>query len=155
MTSRVNLTLVGYNGKSSSVAVNFDDLDAGNFAAQSTLMNNLSNAVAGLSTGNLKKDSRLASETKFAVSNATNPYAKRGTKWMVKCRDTNGNAAGFEIPCADLSLQSPGTSKLDISTLAGAALVAAINAGAKSNDGETLVFVEAVAVTRTLKLPRE
>lgn len=155
MTSKINLTILDYSGETSSVGAAFVDLTAGNIAAQTTLMNNLSAAIMGLSTGNLKKDSRLASETKFAVANATNPFANRGTKWLVKCRDTNGNAAGFEIPCADLSLQATGTKKLDIGTPAGAALVAAINAGAKSNDGETLTFVEAVAVTRTLKLPKE
>lgn len=150
MPAKLNLTFVDYSGESSSVGVHFPTLNAGNIAAQSTLMDDLVAAISGVSIGNLQKDARLAGETKFAVSNATNPFAQRELKWLVRCVDTNGNSAGFEIPCADLSLLATNTDKLDTGTTEGAALVAAINAGAKSNDGETLTFVEAVVVGRSL-----
>lgn len=150
MPGKLNLTFVDYSGESSTVGIHFPTLNAGNFAAQETLMDDLQDAIEGVSIGNLQKDSRHAAETKFAVSNATNPFAQRELKWLVRCVDTNGNATTFEIPCADLSLLSPNTDKLDITTTEGAALVAAINAGAKSNDGETLTFVEAVVVGRSI-----
>lgn len=150
MTSKLNLTFVDYSGESSSVGAYFPTINAGNIAAQTGLMDDLSDAIQGVSICNLQKDSRTLAETKFAVGNATNPFAQRELKWLVRMRDTNGNAATFEIPGADLSLLSPNTDKLDVTTTEGAALVAAINAGAKSNDGETLTFVEAVVVGRSI-----
>jgi len=147
---KLNLTFVDYSGESSSVGVHFPNLNAGNIAAQTGLMDDLSDAIQGVSLCNLQKDSRLATETKFAVANATNPFAQRELKWLVRMRDTNGNSATLEIPGADLALLSANTDKLDVTTPEGAALVAAINAGAKSNDGETLTFVEAVVVGRSI-----
>lgn len=150
MPGKLNLTYVDYSGETSTVGIHFPTLTAGNFAAQETLMDDLVTAINGVSLGNLQKDARHADEQKFAVSNAVNPFAQRELKWLVRCRDANGNPAGFEIPCADLALLSPNTDKLDITTPEGAALVAAINAGARSNDGEVLTFVEAVVVGRSI-----
>lgn len=150
MTSKVNMTILDYSGETSTVGARFENLNGANFAAINTLMDNLVAAVEGVSIGNLQKDSRIAVETKFAVSNPTNVWAQREIKWLVRMVDTNGNVSTMEIPCADLSLLSPGTDKLNVSAGAGAALAAAINAGVLSNDGEALTFVEAVAVGRTI-----
>lgn len=150
MPGKLNLSIVDHSGETSTVGVHFPTLTAGNFAAQDALMTTLSDAIVGVSIGNLQKDARFAAETKFAVGNPANPFAQRELKWLVRCRDANGNPAGFEIPCADLALLSANTDKLDVTTPEGAALVAAINAGAKSNDGEALTFVEAVVVGRSI-----
>jgi hypothetical protein len=150
MPGKLNLTFVDYSSESSTVGIHFPTLTAGNFAAQATLMDDLVAAIEDVSIGNLQKDSRHAAETRFAVGNATNPFAQRELKWLVRCVDANGNAAGFEIPCADLSLLAANTDTLDVATAEGAALVAAINAGARSNDGEVLTFVEAVVVGRSI-----
>lgn len=150
MTSKMNLTFVDYSGETSNVGVRFADLTAVTFTATNDLMDDLQAAIAGVSTGNLQKDSRIAAETRFSVSNPSNVWAQREIKWLVRCVDANGNAVTFEIPCADLTLLAPGTDKLDATSTEGAALVAAINAGARSNDGEVITFVEAVAVGRTL-----
>jgi len=150
MTSKLNLTFVDYDGEKSSVGVYFPTLNAGNVAAQTALMDDLRDAIEGVSLGNLQKDQRTLSESKFAVGNATNPFAQRELKWDVSCVDTNGNPAGFEIPAADANLLSTNAKTLDTATTEGAALVAAINAGAKSNDGETLTFVKATLVGRSI-----
>lgn len=150
MTSKVTLSFVDYSGEVSSVGGFFPTLNAGNIAAQTALMDDLRDAIEGVSLGNLQKDTRLLSETKFAVANATNPFAQRELKWHVQMRDTNGNDVSMEIPCADLSLLSPGTDILDVTTTEGAALVAAVNAGQKSNDGESVTFVQAYVVGRSL-----
>jgi len=147
---KLNLTFVDYSSETSSVGIHFPDLTAGNYAAQIVLMDDLRDAINGVSLGNLQKDSRLAVEQRFAVGNAVNPFAQRELKWLVRCVDTNGNAVTFEIPCADLALLSPNTDTLDVTTPEGAAMVAAINAGARSNDGETVTFVEAVVVGRSI-----
>lgn len=149
MPAKLNLTFVDYAGKSATVGVHFPTLTSGNFTVQSGLMDDLVAAIEGVSIGNLQKDSRLAGETKFAVGNAANAFAKRSIKWLVRLVDTNGNPTTLEIPCADLSFAATNTDKLDTGTSEGAALVAALNAAAKSNDGETLTYVEAVAVGRT------
>lgn len=150
MTSKLNLTYLDYSGETSNVGVRFDDLTALTFTTINDLMDDVVAAIEGVSIGNLQKDARIAGETKFAVSNPANVWAQREIKWLVRCTDANGNAATFEIPCADLSLLSPNTDKLNTASGAGAALAAAINAGARSNDGEALTFVEAIAVGRTL-----
>jgi hypothetical protein len=150
MPGKLDLTFVDYSGESSNVGIHFPTLDAANFAVQNGLMDDLVAAISGVSIGNLQKDSRKAVETKFAVGNAVNPFAQRELKWLVRMRDANGNPASFEIPAADLSLLSANTDKLDVTTAEGAALVAAINAGARSNDGEVLTFVEAVVVGRSI-----
>lgn len=150
MPGKLNMSFLDYSGEVSTVGVHLVTLTAGNFAAQDTVMDNLVSAISGVSLGNLQKDARLAEETKFAVGNPANAFAQRELKWLVRCRDANGNPAGFEIPCADLSLLSPNTDKLDVTTAEGIALVAAIEAGAKSNDGEALIFVEAVVVGRSI-----
>ena len=141
---------VDYSGKKADVGIYFPDLNAGNITAQLGLMDDLRDAIEGVSIGNLQSDSRLASETKFAVSNPTDPFAQREFKWTVRCVETNGNPAGFEIPCADLQFLSPNTDKLDTTTTEGAALVSAINAGVLSNDGEALTFVQADVVGRSI-----
>lgn len=150
MTSKLNLSFLDYSGESSNVGVRLENFTAGNFAATNVLMDNLVTAIEGVSIGNLQKDSRIAVETKFAVANPANVWAQREIKWLVRMVDANGNSSTMEIPCADLSLLSPNTDKLNTAAGAGAALVAAINAAAQSNDGEVLTFVEAVAVGRTL-----
>jgi len=150
MPGKLNLTFVDYSSETSTVGIHIPTLTAGNFAAEAALMDALVAAISDVSIGNLQKDSRHAAETKFAVGNAVNPFAQRELKWLVRCVDTNGNAATFEIPCADLALLSPNTDTLDVTSPEGAALVAAVNAGARSNDGEVLTFVEAVVVGRSI-----
>jgi len=150
MTSKLSLTFVDYAGKTSDCGIHFPDLNAGNITAQMGLMDGLRDAIEGVSIGNLQTDSRLASETKFAVSNPSDPYANRQIKYMVRCVEANGNPAGFEIPCADLQFLSPNSDNLDTTTPEGTALVSAINAGALSNDGEAMTFVDAVVVGRSL-----
>lgn len=150
MPGKLNMSFIDYSGEVSTVGVHFPTLTDVNFAAQNGLMDDLVAAIEGVSIGNLQKDARLAVETKFAVGNPANAFAQRELKWLVRCRDANGNPSGFEIPCADLALLSPNTDKMDVSAGAGLALVTAIEAGARSNDGEALTFVEAVVVGRSI-----
>lgn len=150
MTSKLNVTLLDHSGETSTVGVRFDTLTAGNFAAENALIQAMRAAINGVSIGNERGYSLIAAQINNPVGNPADVWAQREIKWLVRCVDANGNASGFEIPCADLTLLSPNTDKLDITTAAGAALVAAIDGKARSNDGELLTFVEAVVVGRNI-----
>lgn len=150
MASKLNLTFVDHDGETSTAGFHGPNLDVNNIVAQAALMDAMVAATAGISVGNLKKDSRTLSETKFNVANAASNWAQRETKWLVRAVDSQGFPASVEIPAADLDLRSVGTQYLDVTTAEGIAFIAAFNAYAKSQRGDDLTFVEAVAVGRTI-----
>jgi len=147
-TSKLNLTYLDRDNEASTVSVHATELTAANFVAQNTAADALVTAIAAVVNGVLSKDSRIAVETKFTPSLPTDGYAQRGIKWLVRCGDTNGNPVTFHLPVADISTASGLLSgeKMIISSGAGAALVAAIEAYVKSNDGEDVTVVEIVYI---------
>jgi len=149
-TSKLSLNYKDYSDEGSTASFHLPEINAGNLAAVTLLADDISDAVSNVTLGTLRKDTRLLSETKFTDPLPVNAFAQREIKWLVQMLDPNGNVVSNELPCADLALLSPNTDVMDVTTVSGAALVAALEAGAVSNDGEPLTFVKAVAVGRSL-----
>jgi len=144
-TSKLNLTFVDRDNEASTVSVHGTALTAGNFATQSGLADALVAAIEDVTQMVLTKDSRIAVETKFAPVLPTDPFAQRGIKWLVRANDTNGNPVTFHIPGANLGLTGILVGEnMDLTSTEGAALVNAIEAYVKSNDGEAIVVSEIV-----------
>jgi len=146
-TSKLNLTFVDRDNEASTVSVHATELTGANFTTQSGLADALVAAIEDVTQMVLTKDSRIASETKFAPILPTDPFAQRGIKWLVRARDTNGNPVGFHIPGAFLDDVGLLTGEnMDLTSVKGAALVNAIEAYVKSNDGEAVVVQEIVYI---------
>lgn len=144
-TSRLNLTYLDRDNEGSTVSVHATELTAGNFVTQMGLADALVAAVADVTLMVLSKDSRIAVETTFAPVLPIDPYAQRGIKWLVRARDANGNAVTFHIPGANLGLAGIlDGENMDLASVEGAALVNAIEAYVKSNDGEAVTVQEIV-----------
>ena len=146
-TSKLNLTLVDRDNEASTISVHATALTAGNFAAEDTKADALIAAIEDVTQMVVTKDSRIASETKFTPALPTDPFAQRGIKWLVRCGDTNGNPVTFHIPGANLGGAGLLVGEnLDLASAEGAALVTAIEAYVKSNDGEAVVVTEIVYI---------
>lgn len=147
-TSKVNLTYLDRDNEASTVGVHGVALSAANFAAQMALIDSLVTAIGDVTLSSLQKDSRVAVETKFAPSVDTDPYNQRGIKWLVRAADVNGNPVSFHIPGANISttLGILIGEKMDLTSTEGAALVVAIEAYVRSNDGEAVVVSEIVYI---------
>lgn len=143
---RVNLSYIDREGEIGSVGVFIADMTAGTFTAQNGLIDDLVTAIAGVSTLNLKKDSRIAVETNLTPARPTDGFAQRGVKWLVRAVDTNGNAVTFHIPGADLDLLPANSENLNLTAGAGLALKDAIEAVVRSNDGDAIVVGEVVYI---------
>jgi len=145
--SRYNLTYLDRDGEAATISVWSTALDAGNFVTQQGLAQALRDAIADISLLALSKESLVATETAYNPALPTHAYAERGIKFLVRARDTNGNAVTFKIPGpdkgqADLMVGE----KVDLTSINGAALVNAIEAFVKSNDGEAVTVQEIVYV---------
>lgn len=148
--SKLTLSFKDYSDEGSSCSFHMAEINAGNLATVQGLADDISDAVANVTLGTLRKDSRLLSEAKFGDPLPTNAFAQREIKWLVQMADPNGNIVSNELPCADLALLAANSDILDVTTVSGAALVAALEAGALSNDGEALTFIRATVVGRSL-----
>lgn len=144
-TSKLNLTFVDRDDEASTVSVHSTALTAGNFTTQMGLADSLVAAIEAVTLMVLGKDSRIAVEDQFPYVLPTDPYAQRGIKWLVRARDANGNSVTFHIPGANLGLAGILVGEnMDLTSTEGAALVNAIEAFVKSNDGEAVTVSEIV-----------
>lgn len=145
--SRYNLTYLDRDGEAATVSVWGTALTAGNFTTQLGLAEALRDAIQDISLLALGKESLVATETKYDPVLPTHAYAERGIKFLVRARDTNGNAVTFKIPgpAKDQAGLMVGEN-VDLTSVNGAALVNAIEAFAKSNDGESITVLEIVYI---------
>ena len=144
-TGRSTFTYLDRDGEASSVSFHTAIMNAGNIATINGLLDDLVLAINDVVLCVLGKDTRFASEVQYAPTLPTDQYAQRGIKWLVRMRDTNGNAVTVHLPGA--ALAKPGLlvgENLDLTSTEGAALVSAIEAVVKSNDGEAVVVQEIV-----------
>lgn len=146
-TGRTTLTWLDKEGDASSVSVHTDIMNAGNIATINGLLDDLVLAISDVTLCVLAKDTRFASEVAYAPSLPTAAYAERGIKFLVRMRDTNGNAVNFHIPGANLGLAGLMIGQsVDLTSTEGAALVSAIEAVVRSNDGEAVTVQEIVYI---------
>ena len=146
--ARATFQFVDYDGEVSTVGVHTANLTAANFDAQATLRDTLEAAIEAVVIGPRKKTTATAFEESIAVTQATDPFAQRETKWLVRMVDPNGNPVSVEIPTADLSLLVTNGRNMDPASSEYIALAAAIEAYVLSNDLEAVQVVEIVHVGR-------
>lgn len=148
---RLNYQIQDHSLEHSNASVRMPDLTAGNFAAQTALIDALVLAFDGVSIGTPSKDTRIASEIDI-VGVAPVPFAQRESKWLVRCQDVvTARPVNFEIPCADLALLEPGTDRMDVGQAAYIALLAAVEAlPVQSVGNNAVVVVEVIFVGRNL-----
>lgn len=145
--SRYNLTYLDRDGEAASIGVWATALTAGNFTTQSGLATALRDAIQDVTLLVLSKESLVATETSYNPILPTNAYAERGIKALVRARDTNGNPVTFHIPGLDKAQAGLMVGEnIDLTSVAGAALVNAIEAFVRSNDGEAITVQEIVYV---------
>src|SRR6185436_18893564 len=138
-TSRYTLTYLDRAGKTATVSVHGTALTAGNFTTQQGLATALRDAIQDISLLALSKEALTATETPYNPALPTDAYAVKGIRFLVRARDTNGNAVGFQIPGPDKNQTDlMNGESVDLTSINGAALVNAIEAFAKSNDGEAI-----------------
>lgn len=148
---RINYQFQDHSLEYSNASARMPDLTAGNFAAQTALIDALVLAFVGVSIGTPTKDTRIASETDI-VGVAPAAFAQRESKWLVRCADgVTARPCNFEIPCADLALLEAGTDRMDTGNAAYIALVAAVEAlPVQSVAGNAVTVVEVIFVGRNL-----
>lgn len=148
---KLTVTYLDASNEFSNFGVNTPDLNAGNFNAVSAKMDALVTAVDGVTLGTKTRDARLAVTANFPAVLPNDQNAQRETKWLVRATDNvNGRAVTFEIPCADLSLLTPGTGNMNLASPAGAALVTAVEDLVLSIDGNPITVIAIKHVGRKL-----
>jgi len=148
--SKTTWSFLDYSGETGTTGVNATLLSAANFATQATLRAALLAAIQAVTGGVLEKETVTASIDKTGDPKPTNPEVWKSKRWLVSASDTNGNPVSFHIVTAIPSVDylSPGTNQMDLTSTEGAALVSAIEAYARSNDGEAILVNEIVFVDK-------
>jgi len=145
--------ITDYSNEKSTFQVNSIVLNAGNFAAQSTLAATLVGATEDLSIGELTKQT-LNQIVLDAPAVPTNVYAQRELKWLVTYQgDTSGKLFSIEIACPDITDNIvPATDLADLASTDWAAWVTAFEDFARSPDdlAETVTVVSARLVGRNI-----
>lgn len=145
--------ITDYSNEKSTFQVNSIVLNAGNFAAQSTLAATLVGATEDLSIGELTKQT-LNQIVLDAPAVPTNVYAQRELKWLVTYQgDSSGKLFSLEIACPDITDNIvPSTDLADLTSTDWAAWVTAFEDFARSPDdlAETVTVVSARLVGRNI-----
>jgi len=145
--------ITDYSNEKSTFQVNSIVLNAGNFAAQSTLAATLVAATEDLVIGELTKQT-LNQIVLDAPAVPTNVYAQRELKWLVTYQgDSSGKLFSVEIACPDITDNIvPSTDLADLASTDWAAFVAAFESFARSPDDltETVTVVSARLVGRDI-----
>lgn len=149
MASEWVATIQDHGREKSTVGFRGINITPANFEAQMGLMDALYAAVQDVIIGTVSKTTRIAASAVITETPPENPYAQRESKWLVKARDdSNQRSVLFEIACADLSLLDPVTERMDPEGAEYLALKAAIEAYARSIDGNPVTVEEVVFVSR-------
>lgn len=152
MASKLQLTFMDYSFEDSPATFEGVDMDAANITAQFGLMDDLRDAVIGISLGTLVKDARTAAVVDTARTRPTSPFAQRENKWLVRYLDTIDPAGNGtkEIPAPDLGELDASGAYLDLAGTEGAAFVAAFQAFQRSRLGNTVTVESVQYVGRNL-----
>lgn len=142
MAGRGTWSVRDYSGEQSAVSMPGTNMNAGNIAAQTGLIGDLSDAIQAVILGYLFKESAFAFETAIAGS-VTDPFAQRELKWLVTLEDSGGILHNMSIPTPDLQFLVAGSDLADLSGAEMVALIAAIEAYYKAN-GTLAVTVSSI-----------
>lgn len=149
MPSEYVVTVQDFGREKSTASFRGVNVTPENFEAQMVLMDNLYAALQDVIIGTIAQTTRIAARATVTETPPSNAFAQRENKWLVKARDdSNQRPVLFEIPCADLSLLDPVTERMDSDSAEYIALVAALEAYARSIDGNPISVEEIVFVSR-------
>lgn len=142
----------GKDGKpeTATMEIRINDLNAGNLAAQITLLGNLLTAAQNMSIGLLHHETIVLSDTFSNAGFAADHAAQRENKWLTTMEDnTTHRVEVFTLPCADLSLLPDNHSELiDLSAGEGLAWKQAVEAVYRTVSGNTATMVSCRFVGR-------
>lgn len=112
------------------------------------------NAVTGVTLDGDQRSALVVDTPKDGTNSgpATNKSAQRENKWLVSYIDptNDGKAGKFEIPCADLSLLTANTDKMDLTAGAGLTLKTQLELYARSPADNAITVVSVRFVGRKL-----
>lgn len=137
----VSLTYKDYDNEKSVSRFEGPTITNITFEAQDALIDALVAAVAAVTIGNKVTETRIYENVPLADTPASDKYAHRETKWLITGHGPNAPFQKFrwEIPCAKLSLLDDHESDLPLDGTEGAALVSAIQAYVKDDNGDAVV----------------
>jgi hypothetical protein len=152
MTSEVRYSIKDYAGKTGKTGIRFANLTAANHDAVNGLMDDVLDAINGVSVGVVAKEDRLMAANQLSDASATDPDAHRGNKWLVSYSDVNSALGGgsFEIPCPDSALLNANSREMNVGAGAGLALVTALEAGMVSRLGNPIQIDKVTFVSRSV-----
>lgn len=142
----------GKDGKpeTATMEIRVNDLNAGNLAAQITLLGNLLTAAQAMTLGLLHHETIVLSDTFSNAGYATDKAAQRENKWLTTMEDnTTHRVETFTLPCADTSLLPDNHSELiDLTANEGLAWKTAVEAVYRTIAGNTATMVSVKFVGR-------
>lgn len=150
--SSFSMTLVDYDGESTSFNVRVADLDALNFDAQDTLRTNFNASVNAITKGTIRRAGYQGNDIDSADA-PNDVWAQREIKWLVRYHDTvTGDKFWVTIGTADTLYLNPNNKK--VAHIGDAAVVddfvAAWEAYVLSPDGNATAVDEIVLVGRNI-----
>lgn len=150
--SSFSMTLVDYDGETTSFSVKVTELDALNFDAQETLRLNFNSAVNAFTKGTVRRAGYQGNEIDSAAA-PVDVWAQREIKWLVRYHDAvTGKPFWVTIGTADTAYLNPNNKK--VAFIGDAAVVddfiAAWEAFVLSPGGNATVVDEIVLVGRNI-----
>jgi len=129
-----------------NMSVAITTLNAGNLAAQTTLISNLKAAILPVILGNVRQDTTTLLRPIPSVSRPSSTLAQRENKWLLRAHGaTSGQKFRYSLPTADLSLLVSGSEYLDLSASVGLDLKTAFDAVVRNpNDASELLVLDSV-----------
>lgn len=138
---------IDYDEENSTFAVTVQN------AVTDPQITSLYNATAGLTLGNQQVSYLIERTDKDGASTGppANGEAQREKKWVVTYIGADSNKTYTrEIPCADWSLLTGNSNKLDLAGVEAAAFVTAFEAAAAGEESETVTVSSIKAVGRNI-----
>lgn len=150
MPSQFILSYRDHDGEVSSASFRGATLNAGNYAAQDALRTTLQAATNAIVIGQAASEKVVAVDETISGLKASNAFAQRETKWLVKYTDANGAMYSLEIPSANLAYLVAGNGLADLAGTEMAAFVDAFEAFVVNPAGAAVTIVEIQHVGRNI-----
>jgi len=129
-----------------SMQVAITTLNAGNLAAQTTLVSNLKTALLAVVLGHTRQDTITLLRPIPSVSRPTDTAAQRENKWLIRAHSATSNQKfRYSVPTADLSLLDDGSEYLDLTADEGLDFKTAFDAVVRSpNDASEFLVLDSM-----------
>lgn len=149
---RMQFSVRDFSQERSAVDFAIVDLTAGNIAANLTAFAAVQTAIDNVTLGTIASRRLVAVDEIVSSVIPANPFAQRELKWLVRYTDSvNGKSGSLEIPTADpTGILVAGTDRMDLTEPTPTALVTALEANARTVDGNTFNITGIFLVGRNL-----